>query len=405
MDIVVERREAKALGENWALIYGRRKVGKTFMLRRFYSWDYFALVSRDRSIWIDGADVERFLDMEDFVAFLLRALGNGKKVVIDEFQRLPEYVLERISTTHPSGVLLLSGSSMKVVDEILGKRSPLLGLLEEHFVDLIHPQDFIDSLNTDDVLDYLTYIRDPWLIPMMSGNSILHDLYRVVVHGPSTISSLIGEVFMEEDRKLTATYEGIIESIGSMHGRPAEIASLLYHRSLISKESPSAVVPYIRNLVKMGILKEVRLYGRKGVIYRMRSPIFSVFYYLRDKYDMEMRIPSFAEAEENLMRIHGLCYEDFIAGVMADVHGAYLRYSHEPEIDAIGVDRKNRPVFVMEVKHGSISKSEVSRFMDKTENIGGKRIVVARNRIEYEDVISLTPKDMEKMIREWKPVW
>ena len=404
MDLIVDRREAKSLDKNWALIYGRRKVGKTFMLRRFYPWDYFVLVSRDGTLWIDGTDVDKFVDINDFINFLSKALNKKKRVIIDEFQRLPESVMERISTFHPSGTLLLSGSSMKVVNTILGKKSPLLGLLEEHSIGLIHPQDLAKEMNTKEVLDYLTYLRDPWLIPIMTGVSVLKDLYHVVVHTPSTIPSLIGEVFMEEDRKLTSTYEGIIECIGAMHGRPSEIASILYHRGLIPKESPSAVVPYIQNLVKMGILKEVKLYGRKGVVYRMISPIFSVFYYLRDKYDMELRIPSFEEAKENIMRIHGLCYEDFIVSALSEVHGAYLRYSHEPEIDGIAVDRKGKPLFVMEVKHGKITKPEVSRFLDKTENIGGKRIVVAKNRMEYEDVISLTPEDVKEMIMKWKPV-
>ena len=43
MDVVVERREAKELGTSWALVYGRRKVGKTFMLRNFYQWMYISI--------------------------------------------------------------------------------------------------------------------------------------------------------------------------------------------------------------------------------------------------------------------------------------------------------------------------------------------------------------------------
>ena len=274
MDMVVQRREAKLLGNRWALVYGRRKVGKTFMLRRFYSWDYFILVGRDGTLWIEGADIEKFTNIEDFMRFLGKSLKTGKKVVIDEFQRLPDYVLEKVSTTHPSGNLLLSGSSMRVVKDIIGSRSPLLGLIEEHPIGLIHPQDMAKFLDVKAFLDYMVYLRDPWLIPMMNGDSILNDLYRVVTHTPSTISSLIGEVFNEEDRKLTSTYEGIIKCIGSGCGKPSDISSILYSRGLIPKDSPSGVVPYIKNLVKMGILKEIKLHGKKGIIYRMLSPIF-----------------------------------------------------------------------------------------------------------------------------------
>jgi len=402
MDMVVQRREAKLLSDRWALVYGRRKVGKTFMLRRFYSWDYFILVGRDGTLWVDGADIEKFTNIEDFMSFLVKALKAGKKVVIDEFQRLPDYVLEKVSTVHPSGSLLLSGSSMRVVKDIIGSNSPLLGLIEEHPIGLINPQDIAKFLDVKEFLDYMVYLRDPWLIPMMSGDSILKDLYRVVTHTPSTIPSLVGEIFREEDRMLTSTYEGIIKSIGSGYGKPSQISSILYSCGLIPKDSPSAVVPYIKNLVKMDILKEVKLYGKKGIIYRMVSPIFSVFYYLSDKYEMDHGKPSFEIMKENIMRIHSLCYEGFVAELIARILEGYLRYSHEPEIDGIIVDRKEKPLAVVEVKYGEIGRSDISRFVDKTENIRGKRIVVAKNKMEYEDVVVLTPDEFKNIVSRWK---
>lgn len=402
MDIVVERREARALSDHWALIYGRRKVGKTFMLRRFYSWDYYILAGRDGTIWVDGADIERFTSIDDMLRFLLRALRSGKKVVIDEFQRLPSNVLERAGTVHPSGTLILSGSSMRVVKDVIGSRSPLLGLIEEQRMGLIHPQDLAKALSAKAVMDYMVYLRDPWLIPMMDGDDIMKDLYRVITRTPSTITSLVGEIFREEDRKLTATYEGIIKSIGAGYGRPSEISSVLYSCGLISRDSPSAVVSYIKNLVKMGILKEIKIYGRKGIIYRMASPIFAVFYYLSDKYEMDYETPPFEVMKENITRIHSLCYEDFVVGLIAHILGGSFRYSQEPEIDGIIVDRKERPLAVVEVKSGSLTRSDVYKFVNKTKYIGGKRFVIAKNKIEYEDISVLTPHDLRNIVLRWE---
>ena len=402
MNLIVRRREAEQLKDRWSLVYGRRKVGKTFMLRRFQSWDYFILVSRDGNIWIDGADIERFTSIDDFLRFILKNLQAGRKIIIDEFQRLPNYILEKIATIHPSGTLIFSGSSMRIVKEILGEKSPLLGLVEEHPIGLMNPQDVIKTLEIREPLDYTVYIRDPWLIPLMEGKNIYKDLYRIIAYTQSTIPSLIGEIFREEERMLTSTYEGIIENIGAGYGKPSEISSILYHRGLISKDSPSTVIPYIKNLVKMGILKEIKLYGKRGVIYRMVSPIFSVFYYLSDKYEMDYSIPSFDNMREDIMKIHGLCYEDFIIETIANIIGGYIRYSQEPEIDGIIVDRRERPIAVVEVKHGNITKNELSKFIDKTEDLRGKRIVVAKNKIEYEDIVAITPEEFKNNLLKWR---
>ena len=401
MDLIIKRREIKSIG-NWSLVYGRRKVGKTFMLRNQYNWDYYLTVGRDGSIWVDGSYIKKIDKIENFIDFVYHALSENKKVVIDEFQRLPLSIYERISMVHPSGTLILSGSSIRVVKEILSKNSPLLGLLSEHRIRLIHPQDLAMELKKEkELLDYMVYLRDPWLIPMMKGDSILKDLYRILIHTPYTVSSLIGEIFIEEDRKLTKTYEGIIRCIGSGVSKISQIASILYHRGIISKDSTSAVYPYIENLKEMGILKEMKIYGKRSSIYRMLSPIFTVFYYITDKYEIfDYEPPKFSTMKENIVKVHSMCYEDFIVELLSMLYNGRPRYSFSPEIDGIIVDRKERPIAVIEVKHGKVSKSEISKVLSKTRNISGKRIIVATNKIETDEVEILTPDDIVKMLRE-----
>lgn len=402
MDIVIKRREIGMIGRTWGLVYGRRKIGKTFMLRNFFRWDYYISVGREGSFWLDGGEIDRLSDIDSLVEFILKALNKGKTVVLDEFQRLSAEVIERLTIAHPRGILLLSGSSMAVIRSLTGTGSPFLGLVKEFKIGLIDPRDMIEHVNSEAFLDYMVYLRDPWLIPMMKGTSILRDLYDVVTHIPWTIPSLVGEVFIEEDRKLTAIYEGITRCIGAGRGRPSEIASILYARGVINKDSSSAIVPYIKNLLKMGILKEVKLHNRKGVVYRMLSPIFSVFYYIAEKYPLEYLPPTFKTAKKNIMRVHALCYEDFIVDLVAHILDGQVMYSTFPEIDGIIVDRKGRIIAAIEVKHGRISQKEKSDFLDKTENFRGKRIIVAKNAIDYEDVIGLTPANIIEAIRIWK---
>ncbi len=60
----------------------------------------------------------------------------------------------------------------------------------------------------------------------------------------------------------------------------------------------------------------------------MRSPIFTVFYYIRSLYDFDTRVPTYDEVVENIRGIHGLCYEDFVVETLAWLMHSYVRYSH-----------------------------------------------------------------------------
>ena len=127
---IIYRDEADEIKKmkGWILIYGRRKVGKTFLIRNFLDYDVFFRVNRDGSILAEKFVMNRISNMDEFSKIVVDLLNRGSTVVIDEFQRLPESVLENISIVHPRGNLLLSGSGMRVIKNMLGKRSPLLSL-------------------------------------------------------------------------------------------------------------------------------------------------------------------------------------------------------------------------------------------------------------------------------------
>lgn len=400
MNIKIPRSEAETIKDSWVMIYGRRKIGKTFMIKNFVKWDYYFLVGQAGTIWCEGAPVKKFSILDDFSEFLIESLREGKSVVVDEFQRLPLEVLERISTIHPFGQLILSGSSMAIVKKIFGIKSPLLGLLKEHKIGLIRHDDIIKKLSLENMVDYSTYLRDPWLIPNMGGSDILHDLYDVLTGVRYTIPALLGEIFHEEDRTISEVFEGILGSIGSGHGKPSEIASILYNRGIINRDAPSHVVPYIKNLIDMDILKQLRIFKKKRTIYRMVSPIFSIYYYMNDKYGLERGLPPFSIVKNNLIRAHSFSVEDFIISALASSFNGEVRYSFEPEIDGIIVDRRERPLAIVEVKWGRISNSDIDRYLDKIDElgIGGKRIIVSKESIRSDEIDIIDPKKLRNMI-------
>ena len=96
--IVLERSESSEISSNpgWALVFGRRKVGKTYMIQNFVPHDVYFSVHTDRSVSARGFDVTEFPEPATFTEAAKNLLSGGKTVVIDEFQRLPSGLLERL---------------------------------------------------------------------------------------------------------------------------------------------------------------------------------------------------------------------------------------------------------------------------------------------------------------------
>ncbi len=397
MEMEFPRSELDDIGTGWTLVYGRRKVGKTYMLRRFVNWDVYLLIGLEGTVWVEGADVGRLDSMDVVVDLVMRYLRSGKTVIIDEFQRMSMGVLERIASVHPDGRLILSGSSMGVINRILGPGSPLLGRFREKRVMLVDPGDMFAVYPKGLSIDHVPYLSDPWTVPILGGKDILRDLYGLLGGITNTIPSLIGEIFHVEDRSLSEVYQGIMGCIGSGTQRSAKIASTLYLRDVIRKDSSSHVSSYINTLKGMGLVKEIGIYGQKRSAYRLASPVFAVYYQMNSLYGLERGLPRFEEVRENLRGVHHRCMEDYLVHLLARSMGGYARYSFEPEIDGIVVDRKGRPKASIEVKWGRLRNSDVDAFVEKTDHIDAPRYVVAKRALDRDDVKFITPDDLKKM--------
>ena len=61
-----------------------------------------------------------------------------------------------------------------------------------------------------------------------------------------TIPALVGEIFTEEERSISAVYEGILRAIANGKTVSGEISSYLFSRKLIKKDDPSIVQQYLK---------------------------------------------------------------------------------------------------------------------------------------------------------------
>ena len=405
---IIKRKEARELAEStgWLLIYGRRKVGKTFLVKRAGKWDAYFTVRRDGVIVSEGVPPKRVETFPMLVDIVKKLLEEGKTVVVDEFQRLPEVFLDEVAAIHPSGRLLLVGSSMRVVERVVGKGSPLLGLAAEKKIGLVGPADSLVStasqMQPERAVELASYIVDPWILPHLRGISTTEVIYNVLKSARFAIPALVGEVFSEDERQLTRVYDAILRAVGAGQWRTREIASSLYSRRVIDSADISKIMPYLRNMTAMDLVEAVPLYGQKEHYHRLKSPIMEAFYYLVDRYAFDETDATLSEVRPTLEKLCNLHLQNFVAKLFAELQGGRLAFYFTPsqEIDFV-ITVRRRPVLVGEVKWGKVSSADVDKFIDVTAAFpDAERVFVCRKKLKHERARILTPPDLVRLASE-----
>jgi hypothetical protein len=398
VNVVVIRKEAKEIATNpgWALVFGRRKVGKTFMIQNFVPYDAYFHVRSDRSITAKGIDLDVIPDFATFSKLATNFLKSGKTVVVDEFQRLPPNLLEDLTAVHPSGRLILTGSSMRVANELLGGNSPLLGLLRPFNIGQIAASDILKgtapSLGAEEAVWAASALRDPWTIPFYRPGESLENLCRTVKY---VVPGLIGEIFTEDERALTRTYSSILSLVGAGYEDYRDIAGVLFSRGTVKNGTSSSVLPYMANMVDMGLLEVIRRFDDKRKVYRIPSFPVRLHYYLDSRYGISDRDFIYSEvklAAEDLAR---KAIEDLVADLFAEKLGGRkeLLRRKEKELDVV-ITVRNKPALVAEVKWGAVTRKDITSFLAKTEDLRCRKVLVARKGIATDEVEVLTPGNL-----------
>ncbi|MEA3559322.1 MAG: AAA family ATPase [Candidatus Thermoplasmatota archaeon] len=390
--------------QGWLLIYGRRKTGKTFLLRNFIDHDRYYLVRRDGVIVSGDERPIRFENINHFLDDLRSLLLEQKTVILDEFQRLPEFFQDEISMVHPNGRLILTGSSFQMMEKVLSQNSPLLGMLSEFMIDLLDPFDAVRYLDLphDKSIEYGVFMRDPWTIPVFSfRGDFIKDLWRVIDHSRNAIPRLIGEIFSEESRRRSLAYEAVLGLIGAGTWSSSEISHTLFTRGIIDKNDSRLVSSYIRNLISMGLLEKIPLFrNRKKLLYRVKSPIMETYYYLVDRHNIDERDVSFDEIRENLKKMVNLQIERYFAEAFRIKLGGNREYSLDPEIDFIITEgRKRKPKMFGEVKWGKGSVKGAWKLKENADGLDVDLVLISKENIEVDGVKTYTPeKFLQDMI-------
>lgn len=346
--MIIERplsRKSLVECKNWILLYGRRKTGKSYLVENFIPHDDYFFVKNDRTIV--QKKTSQSLTYEAFLALLHRDIEDGKTAVIDEFHRLGEDFLQELHLAKKSGKLILISSTLHLSKKLVDKNSALLGLVAEFPLGLISLSDTLAALENSALtpkarMELAILLREPLAVDYFTEKKPAREQFAQVLIGSlRTIPALVGEVFSEEERTLSAVYEGVLRAIANGHCNSGEISSYLFARKLIAKDDPSLLSQYLKNLQDFGLIRRIRIFNKSKFIYKHNSPLVRIFYYADEKYNVSERqvgenevgrivdelLPHLVEDEVRLYASEKLGLEESVVqGADYDVDACLLRF-------------------------------------------------------------------------------
>ena len=328
-------------------------MGKTFALRRCLSYDLYVIVTRSGEALVE----DEVWSLETAVREVLQVLRRGGVTVVDEFQRMPERWWDLLASAHPSGVLVLSGSSFGVLRRVFDARSPLLGLFDVVKMGLIK---YSDALAQTGDFKLAALWRDPWTIPLLDSAD---DVERRAFALYLSAMGLIGEVFAEEERTLTKLYEIVLSALAEGEWNSAVVANYAAARGF--QVAASTVSGYLSRLAEMGLLERVPIYRSKRYYHRIASTPLRLALYAEAKYHV-------SEGRAAGALPWGVEMQFNIGELIAEAKGGELQYVPQGDVDFVVVKRGEATGY--EVKTGPISRSEARRAAEKIRALGIPRV-------------------------------
>ncbi len=376
----------RLVGEGrWLLVYGRRKTGKTWLLRRCIGWELYATVSTGASCILEerGGGV-RLVSVEECVRVVFEAVRDGGSVVVDEFQRLPSRYWDVFQVAAAGGSearLVLCASSLGIARRVFDRRSPLLGLVEPVRIDLVDFADAVASLleaglGDREAILWAVVARDPWILAHVRlDREPWVELSEAAARIAPVARGLVGEVFEEEERQLTRVYEAVLSLLAEGYWRASDIAAKLAEAGLVSSDSPGVATGILNVLSDIGLVEKVPLWRtrRARVYYRHRSSALALLYRVLDQVE-ELGLPP---SPEQVRSAYGVELQFNVGELLAAARGLRRGYSIQPDgrdIDVVLLDRRGVAHWGYEVKMGEADARDVDSFAEYASRLGVRRV-------------------------------
>ena len=289
----------------FAVIYGRRRVGKTALINRFIEGKnaiYFMGVESNAKQNLEnfskiiieyntGIEAENsFLSFQAALEYVFK-LSEKERVVlaIDEYPYVARSEKSLASTLQllidkykdsSKLMLILCGSSMSYMENnVLAYKAPLYGRRTAQMK--IVPFDFVETCryfrhfsDEDKALIYGLVGGTPQYLLQMNDELSIEENIKNTFLNPASALFEEPENLLKQEVREPALYNAIIAAIATGSTRMSEISSKV-------GEDTNVCSTYVKNLVSLGIIKKETPYGEKAsrkAIYSIEDNLFRFWY-------------------------------------------------------------------------------------------------------------------------------
>ena len=267
----------------FAVIYGRRRVGKTALINHF--------IRNKKAIYFMGIQVDTaFLSFQAALEYVFQLAEKERLILaIDEYPYVARSSRSLASTLqllidkykeNSKLMLILCGSSMSYMeDHVLAYKAPLYGRRTAQMK--MQPFDFADACryfknfsDEDKALIYGIVGGTPqYLLQMDDKLSIEENIKNTFLNPTSSLFEEPENLLKQEVRE-PALYNAIITAIATGSARMAEISTK------VGAET-SVCAAYLKNLLALGLVQKETPYGEKASrksIYAIDDNMFRFWY-------------------------------------------------------------------------------------------------------------------------------
>ncbi|HIH38620.1 AAA family ATPase [Candidatus Woesearchaeota archaeon] len=439
------------------VVYGRRRVGKTELIRQFIGsipknkmYFYVDLVEKQgildslsKTVQEQLGETRKFADFNDFLDFIALKSDNGFVFVIDEFQRFLEISPQFITQLQNCWdqrlkdkkiMLILVGSSIGMIQKITGsKAGALYGRATRIKISPFKYGEFrlmFKELSEEErIVTYSVFGGTPYYLEKVKkiDGDIHKRIFELLLKKSAELFEEPKNLLEYENVRVHAKYNSILQAASAGKENVKEMQDF-------TGIDANTLPAYIKRLDEL-----LELLGRKDPVlgkerlgkYGLKDNFFSFWYKFIFPNQTALNLGNSKIVEDNIKEnlnayvgrvFEGICKEVLVSYLNKEINGYLLDFENigswwnraGEEIDIVAYNRKTRRILVGEVKWNNdlVDIGVIDDLMKKAKRIEFtgeyKFLFMSKNgfteralaRIREINAISLNLKDIERLFED-----